>query len=475
MNRIGKIKQALSKTRSTTLPRQLRVLLVGVIVPCVAVAVISLATLGALNHEYEVTLHNATTASEFNIDFKKQLDLDMYYFVVQSSNIDHLPVEEVDNAQDIIDRLKATTTQKENRWRLKSMHNLCVRLRECMLEIQDTKQYDIRMQRLENDIYIITKLIDTYMHEYLYDEVDALSTLQQDISRRAQQNIIVLACTGAALAGTMLLYSVHIARGIARPVTALCGKVERLGTGDFTVEPIETRNIELRTLDEGFNKMVGQINALLQHVKDDQTALRRAEFELLQSQINPHFLYNTFDSIIWLAETHQDELVVQITTDLSDFFRYSLAKGKDIITLETEKQQVESYLKIQQVRYGDILDYEVDIPQELLRYRIPKLTLQPLAENALYHGIKNKRGGGKITIAAREYGAEIRIKVSDNGAGMTQDSLAALCAGVYENEHAGVGLVNVHKRLRLYCGDRYGLAFESTPGVGTTVTVRLPK
>ena len=127
-------------------------------------------------------------------------------------------------------------------------------------------------------------------------------------------------------------------------------------------------------------------------MRDDQNALRRAELELLQAQINPHFLYNTFDSIIWLAEAGKNREVVEMTTNLSVFFRNSLSKGRDIITLAAEKQQVESYLKIQKVRYRDILQYHINIPKELLDYTLPKLTLQPLVENALYHGIKNRRG-----------------------------------------------------------------------------------
>ena len=157
------------------------------------------------------------------------------------------------------------------------------------------------------------------------------------------------------------------------------------------------------------------------------------------------------------------------------FFRNSLSKGRDIITLAAEKQQVESYLKIQKVRYRDILQYHIDIPEGLLGYTLPKLTLQPLVENALYHGIKNRRGMGVITITAREEGDDILLAVQDNGAGMSAEQLAALRAGVYEDRHTGLGLVNVHKRIRLYCGEAYGLSFESENEKGACVTVRIPK
>lgn len=459
----------------TTLNRQLRVLLIGVALPFIILIVTVLGMLGSFNRQYAVTLYNAATAGELNFDFKKKLDLDMYSFAVYSKAMPELPLGEVTHAQEIVSRLKDTTTLPENQWRIKSMLNLYGRLEECMVDIENTPSYDKRMEKLENDIYIITGLLETYMHGYIYDEVRALSTLQRQISQHVTMAITLTTAISLLLLLFMLFYSLGITRGITQPIHELCEKVKRLGDGDFTVVPIQTNNVEIQTLDDGFNDMVGRINMLLKREKEDQDALRRTELELLQAQINPHFLYNTFDSIIWLAETHQDAQVVQMTTNLSTFFRNSLSQGKEIITLETEKQQVESYLRIQQVRYRDILEYEIEIPDTLLGYEIPKLTLQPLVENAIYHGIKNKRGMGRITITGTESGNDILLTVHDNGAGMTKEQLDALRAGVYEDRHTGLGLVNVHKRLCLYCGAQYGLTFESVFGEGAAVTVRIPK
>ena len=471
------MKQWLSNLRQThtTVARQLRMLIICSIVPFAILTMLALYMLGLLNREYAVTLQNATTASEFNIDFKDKLDLDMYHYVAQSSSMDHLPMEEVERARSVLVRLQQSTTQSENRWRLRSMLNLTDRLQERMQDIAETKSYDERMQKLENDIYIITGLIGSYMHAYLYDEVYALASLQKQIDERSQMSMIGLVGGGIVIGALVVVLALRFSKDLTRPISDLHHKVTRIGRGDFAVLPVPTHNEELQALDKGFDHMVEQITLLLQQTREDEKALRRAELELLQAQINPHFLYNTFDSIIWLAEMQKYELVVQITTDLSHFFRYSLANGKDIITLEEECKQVQSYLHIQQVRYQDILQYEMDIPTQLYGYQIPKLTLQPLVENALYHGLKNKRGGGKITICARVVGQDIRLQVRDNGAGMQPQQFAALCAGVYENRHTGLGLANVHKRIRLYCGDSYGLAFESVPEGGTVVTVRIPK
>lgn len=163
-----------------------------------------------------------------------------------------------------------------------------------------------------------------------------------------------------------------------------------------------------------------------------------------------------------------------MVTSLSTFFRNSLNKGADVLTLGAECSQVTSYLEIQQIRYSDILRYEISIPQELMDCMVPKLILQPLVENALYHGIKNRRGMGMITVTGEEKDGNLLLRVTDNGAGMDEEQVRILQAGIYEDKHTGLGLVNVHKRIRLYCGEPYGLSFESSVGKGSTVSVLLP-
>ena len=185
---------------------------------------------------------------------------------------------------------------------------------------------------------------------------------------------------------------------ITEPIGALSKKVQQFGEGHLVAEPVSTNITELQTLDSGFDEMARRVDALMEKQIQNQQSLHRAELELLQAQINPHFLYNTLDSIAILAECQREEDVVNMVTSLSTFFRNSLNKGEDIISLAAERTQVTSYLEIQQIRYSDILRYRIDIPDQLLDCRVPKLILQPLVENALYHGIKNRRGMGKITI-----------------------------------------------------------------------------
>jgi len=458
-----------------SIKHELHILTIGVLIPFVVMIISVIFMLESFNAEYTIILKNITTASEFNFDFKENMDLNMYHYVVGSAEMDHLPLEEVREARTVIKRLKKTTTKDENIWRVKSLLRLCDRLSECMISIKRADSYDSRKEQLEKDIYVLTGLIDTYMSDYIHDEVKDLSALQKKIQKKVELTILATFAVSTVLLIFMIWYTIHISRNITVPVQSLCEKVEKLGEGDFEVMPIAAKNVEFSMLDEGFNDMAVRINTLVENVKENQDALRMAELELLQAQINPHFLYNTLDSIIWLAEAHLDGEVIDMTYNLSTFFRNSLSKGKDVITLEVEKQQVESYLKIQQIRYSDILEYEIHIPEELLQYAIPKLTLQPLVENALYHGVKNKRSTGHIIITGKETEEDLLIEVHDDGAGMSKEQLEELRSGIYEDRHTGLGLLNVHKRLILYCGRPYGLEFESELGKGTTVTVRIPK
>ena len=235
--------------------------------------------------------------------------------------------------------------------------------------------------------------------------------------------------------------------------------------------------VDVKLLADSLNVMIEKIKTLIDNVMLEQMRLREAELEILQMQINPHFLYNTLDTIVWLAEAGQKEQVVSMVQTLSDFFRASLNSGKDIVSLEGECRHITSYLQIQQVRYQDILTYDVDIPEEIANCKIPKITLQPLVENALYHGIKNKRGKGRIVVTGRREKDKCVIRVEDNGIGMTKERLNQVRGGLttkIEDSNDFYGLYNVNERIRLKFGEEYGLSIDSVLQEGTCVEVWLP-
>jgi two-component system sensor histidine kinase YesM len=226
--------------------------------------------------------------------------------------------------------------------------------------------------------------------------------------------------------------------------------------------------------------MIGRIKELLDAKMKEQENLKKAELRALQAQINPHFLYNTLDTIIWMAESKKTDQVVEIVSALSGFFRISLSKGMDWITIAEEAERIRNYLTIQKMRYRDILDYVIEIDERVQQNTILKLILQPLVENALYHGIKNKRQGGTIFVRAMPRGSEeVVLTVEDDGIGFTPDKLAKLQAEL-ENDsgdielESGFGIGNVNKRIRLYYGKPYGLSVQSEYNTGTCVTLVIP-
>ena len=355
---------------------------------------------------------------------------------------------------------------------------MCRNLRTYMIGIALTESYDLRVELLEKNIRGetgLTTLIEQYMHDFIDDEVRELARLRETLTR--QTTILIAATVGSMsiIYLIIVLYSMKISRRITEPISKLTKKAGRFGTkGLLEFQPIESEIEELQILDETFNDMTGHITTLMNRQIENERSLHRAELELLQAQINPHFLYNTLDSIVILAESDRKEDVVNMITSLSTFFRNSLSQGEDIHTLHDELAQAKSYLEIQQIRYSDILTYSISVSEEIQGCLIPKLILQPLIENALYHGIKNRRGRGLICITGDRQDDVIKLQVHDNGAGMSTEQLAQFQNGNFQENQYGVGIKNVHQRIQLYCGEKYGLSFESVPGDGTTVTITLP-
>jgi two-component system, sensor histidine kinase YesM len=226
--------------------------------------------------------------------------------------------------------------------------------------------------------------------------------------------------------------------------------------------------------------MIGKIRDLLDSKMKEQENLKKAEMRALQAQINPHFLYNTLDTIIWMAEAKKTDQVIDIVSALSSFFRISLSKGKDWITIRDEVERTRSYLTIQRMRYRDIMDFKIEVDPRVEANTILKLILQPLVENALYHGIKNKRSGGTITVRARPKDeSQVLLEVEDDGIGFTPEKFAQLRAELDDDSgeikmESGFGIGNVNQRIRLYYGKQYGISIQSEYHTGSRVTLIIP-
>ncbi|SFM24444.1 two-component system, sensor histidine kinase YesM [Gracilibacillus orientalis] len=272
-----------------------------------------------------------------------------------------------------------------------------------------------------------------------------------------------------------------ISNKLILPIRILKTKMTQAADGNLKAKVNPVGEDEIATLGHSFNQMISKIKSLLDLSIEEQKKLKAAEFRTMQAQINPHFLYNTLDTIVWLAETEEHESVIELTKALSQYSRISLNKGKDWITIADEMSHIDSYLYIQKTRYEDILDVAVDVDQELYRYHILKLLLQPIVENAIYHGIKNKRGMGFLRINGSLEGEDrIHFEVIDNGIGMGEARLQKLrnhliSGEVVPDSKNGFGLINVQQRIQLYYGKEYGLKINSWKGSGTRITITIPK
>ncbi|WP_239616073.1 cache domain-containing sensor histidine kinase [Cohnella mopanensis] len=274
-----------------------------------------------------------------------------------------------------------------------------------------------------------------------------------------------------------IMISVLLTQRISQPIKMLEHHMKEVEKGNFDIHVPVPRTIEIGRLARTFNIMVGKIKELMTQAISDQEQKRKSEIKALQSQINPHFLYNTLDSIIWMAESYKAKEITIMTSALAKLLRSSISKGEELVQISTEVEHITSYLKIQKMRYSNKMDYLVEISESLRDYLSIKLILQPIVENAIYHGIKKKRGSGWIMIRSEETESDILLIVEDNGYGMDNEKCKSLLhpSTIRSGSRGGVGVRNVHERLQLYFGTQYGLSYTSELGVGTVVTIRFPK
>ncbi len=296
------------------------------------------------------------------------------------------------------------------------------------------------------------------------------------MNKKEETQIIYMVIAIALLAVAMIISS-FLSSGITKPITLLKESMKEVEKGNFdNANIVVTVDNEIGSLSKSFNIMIEKINNLIGQNVYEQKQKRKSELKALQSQINPHFLYNTLDSIIWMAESGKTKEVVVMTSSLAKLMRQNFSNQSEVVTIAQEMEYTKSYLTIQKMRYKDKLEFEIDMKEEIKNYEIVKLVLQPIVENAIYHGIKYKEDIGVITIIGFLENENIIIKVCDNGAGMDAEMLAHIFDEHKVNYKAnGVGVFNVQMRLQLFYGPEYGMEYKSELGKGTVATVKIPK
>ena len=275
----------------------------------------------------------------------------------------------------------------------------------------------------------------------------------------------------------VILINSYISFRVTNPIRELEKSVKELEEGNLDADIYMGGSYEVQHLGKSVQDMKFRIKGLMQDIVNEHEEKRKSEFDSLQAQINPHFLYNTLDIIVWQIENEKQSEAVHTVTALARFFRLSLGKGKNIVTVKDEIDHVKNYLMIQHMRFKNKFDYEFDIAEDVLELPSLKLMLQPLVENAIYHGMEFMDGDGMIMVKAWREEDELYLSVADNGLGMTEDKVETILTGKSTSGNgrgSGIGVKNVNERIKLYFGEAYGLTIDSEPDEGTTVIIHLP-
>lgn len=472
-------------------PLRVKLILVAaiIIIPMIILSVYQITALHNYSTAYDTIVRRITAANDYNLNFKDEMDESMYKIVVEAETFNSIddnhdlknPYELIREARRSFTKLQEITTSRESlSWIKRILLNLNTledRINAIRDNLDQTGHYEENIAILESDIYILTELFQEEIQYYIYYETQNFETIRQSLNEQVTNVILTMIVALASIIIASFLMNALLTDSITKPISMLCEKTALVAKGDFTTRTSCENQDELAVLSDSFNDMAMKLEQQVNSIRQEQENLRNMESKLLQAQINPHFLYNTLDTIIWLIEGNKNNEAIDIVVSLSEFFRVAVSKGRDFISIQEEELHIKSYLQIQQSRYNDILDYEILIPEELYQYRILKLTLQPLVENSLYHGIKLLRARGKITVSGEKRGEDICFQVIDNGIGMDEEELKELRKAIElpgSEQSTGFGLANVNKRIKLNYGNQYGLDIQSKKGEGTVITIIIP-
>lgn len=341
------------------------------------------------------------------------------------------------------------------------------------LDVKEERVNEVISYREGNTINdgVIYTVKDVSKFDWRVVGVSYVNELVDDRATTAVELIIIIALIVMVFAVIILFI---LSNKLTKPVRSLVDAMSTFEKNavDFKYTPVRGAS-EFNKLSSSFEHMVIQIQELMDKVKKEEIALRKTELKALQAQINPHFLYNTLDSIQWMCEEEKTEDAIAMVGALAQLFRISISKGYELIPIEKEIQHAQNYLVIQSYRYKDQFSYHFDIDDEVLPYLCNKITIQPIIENALYHGISRMVDEGEILISVHKIDEDIIITIKDNGVGMSKEQVESILKKE-RTDSKGIGVKNVNDRIKIYFGDDYGIVVESELDIGTTITIRIP-
>ena len=481
-------KRSFSRIKIHSLKKALQISYIFLILIMVIPTIYSVIILQVHTKQYDDIITNVSNANRINQIAKNDLPNWLWEIVCGKKDFDNdSPYEMIAQIFDGITEMQAHTKSPVNKQKLEVAFRACTTLDNNikMLEKQMYSGSSVTANEASLDeIRTITALFSDIMQDFILSEIETASQSNKSIKHSS----IILTILQITIILFSLLVSINgyfsVTKSIGSPLSDMKELSTQIASGNLDARTKVPDVDELIPLANNMNLMAEQINVLIQKNIEEQQNMQKAEMKALQAQITPHFLYNTFDTIIWLAEEEKTDEVVKITKAFSEFLRISLSRGHEWITISQELEHIKNYLTIQKIRYADILNYTIDVDEEILDYKIIKLVLQPLVENAIYHGIKNKRGRGNLKVSAKftdDKKQFISFCVEDDGAGFTNERLEQVHAELKnasvdaENLSSVYGLYNVNKKLKLYYGDKtQGLIIESEQNKGSRISFVIP-
>ena len=478
------IDKIFSVFKSRSIKERIKISYVIIILLMITPPVITIVSFVVQMGRYDLIITNVSKANCLNQTVKMDISNEIWDIVAGNKKFDEgRQYDIIDGINESLNDIMRTTEERENRQMLEVAGRAVDTLKRNVDRLGTQMANHAPVSENEeslDEIRGVSALISDILQDFIVRVIES-ATITNEHHRQITFVLTVIQIFTVLFVTIFAIFTQRsVTASINNPIKRLENLSKRIAEGDFSVRVKLPQVSELDGLTENLNIMAVKIQELIAENVKEQQNLQKSEMKALQAQITPHFLYNTFDTIVWLAEEKKNDQVIDITRAFSSFFRISLNKGKDFLTVSEEFEHVKSYLTIQKIRYRDILDYEIEYQNEMADCQILKLVLQPLVENALYHGIKNKRGRGLLQVKGWRENNRLHFSVQDNGIGMTEEKLANIMKQINgsadpEDLNNVYGLYNVNKRLELYYDTSTKLVITSQYKVGTTVYFSVPE
>ena len=468
--------------RTNSIRKTLQVTNTVIILATLAPLLISTLYYNLTLNRYERIIENVSSANSLSSGLQTEIYTTMWNVVSGKTRFeDNIQYDLMDRIRSSLEELKKSAASEDNSYLIQVARNTLETLESYVDKIGDNIAAGRPVhenERILGDISSVSELLYDVIQRFVAAEMEIAHIQSTKIQRSIDLMTFFQIFLFVSIIAFLFRNNRQLNHSINEPIYRLKTMASRIAQGDLSIRAEKPEINELDELTDSLNTMAGKLGELIAQNIQKQQNLQKAEMKALQAQIAPHFMYNTLDTILSLAKDGRNEDVVTTTMALSNFFRLSLNKGRDWVSVAEEKSHVESYLAIQKMRYGAILEYEIDIAQDILEQPMLKILLQPLVENSIYHGIKMTRRGGLVRLTGELRDECLVFTIEDNGLGMTREELEKLRENLshydVSNPEMGFGLYNVFKRIQLYYEIDNGLTMESVYNEGSRVTLRLP-